>query len=217
MTISKPLDTPNVNIENFKHKNDSGVQRTIWTPGFSIKHPENLSLAITKEIPLDQIPSEFQEIYSRFYHLGFIDNAGHTCIFMANLLRRILRLHGIEAYTRQVIQYWENEDRGVTMNVGMGQEYLKENQVDTHVVVVSKGFVLDFARTELFHKYGPLNPKAFIGAWDDWENKYQDFGFHGKACWTSSYPRHPMIKHATYENKQEEIKWSKHYFKTYAF
>jgi hypothetical protein len=187
--------------------------------GFDIANPEDIGLAISEELERDKIPSQLLQIYARFYDLGWIRDYGTQCILMSSVLRRILKLHRMPARQEQVILYWENKRKGQHQITGGFKEMMVDpEQIDTHVVVISGDYILDFASKHLNHN-GLTNPVAFIASSDSkWSNNYQQFGYiHGEACWTPSKPAHPIIKHWRYEQKQKELKLSREYFKLYQF
>lgn len=194
------------------------LQRYGFTPGFYIKHPEEVSLGITTQIDRKDLPSKIEEVYLRFYNMGWIDDYGSQCILMSSVLRRILRLHGLNAYQRQYVMYWQREEKGQKATIGGFNKYVPEGHIDAHMAVHVDGYIVDFALTPIFEEWGVTAPRALI-AFDDpkYYEDWQDFGMHGKASWVPARPIHPIIRHWRYNQKQIEIDLSKEYFKKYQF
>jgi hypothetical protein len=194
------------------------LQRIGFTPGFYLKYPEEISLGFSSDVIQDELPSQIIEVYTRFYHLGWIDDYGSQCILMSSLLRRILRLHGLNAYQRQYVMYWEREEKGQKATIGGFNKYIPEGNIDAHVAVSVDNYIVDFALTPIYDEWGATAPRALIGADDSkYHADWQDFGSHGKASWVPARPVHPIIRHWRYEQKQFELDLSKEYFRKYQF
>lgn len=189
-----------------------------WNQAFHFRWPEDVNLGIAAEVDQEQMPSQFQEIFARFLKLGFIESYGDQCILMSCVLRRILRLHGFEAYARQYVLYWEKPEKGQELHIGGFDNMAPTGSIDAHMAVSVNGYILDFSGKPIMDRYGATAPRAFI-ALDEpkYFNDYQDFGMHGKACWTPARPQNPIIKHWRYNQKDIEIDLSKEYFSKYQF
>lgn len=194
------------------------IKRERWTPNFQIKFPEDWGLALEEGIR-DSIPSELLEIYTRFYKLGYIGSNGSQCVLMSSLLRRILRLHGFQTTTKQVILYYEHEEKQKYMTIGGHMFDTKPNEIDVHIVtIVDDKWLLDFAAMPISDTFGHVYPIAFIARSNIWTDEWQNFGnLHGKATWVRSHPVHPMIKHFKFENHDLEKQLTKQYFRQYEF
>lgn len=194
------------------------LNREKWTKNFRFDHLDEVGLALTQEVDREKIPNFMEEIYSRFWQLGLLDYAGSQCVLMSAVLRRILRLHGYNAFIRQYVLFWERPDRGYSVSVGNPNDDSPEGQLDAHVAVACEGFILDFSQTQMINQYGYSNPRAFIGLDDSkFHNDYQSFGDYGVACWTPARPANPIIKHWQFQQREEEIRIVKDYFKRYDF
>lgn len=194
--------------------------RQTWNPKFNITYPEDVSLAISQEVDrTSEVCQHVEEIYSRFYQSGMIDAHNHECILMSCVLRRILRLHGHQASIKQMILYYDRSAKGQVLSIGLPKNQLHAHEIDLHVVVVCEGLIIDFAASAVMSTFGVTAPRAFIASADSaWINEYQDLGeLHGKACWTPSFPTHPMLKHWRYAQKQQEIDLAKGYFEVFDF
>jgi len=189
-------------------KPPGGNYRHNWKPGFSLSYSGDVSLGL-----VNSAPSKFQEIYQRFYDLGFIYNHGNECVLMSYLLRRILTLHGFKAHVKQVILHWRNLPREKEEIIGGYQKYVPEDAIDSHYVVICNGFILDFSCYEIIRKHGAMSPRAFIGLDNE---EWQNFGqFHGEAHWMRSAPIHPLLKQLRYDQKQLELDLSRRYFRLF--
>lgn len=190
---------------NFRHN---------WKAGFNLKFSGDISLALEKNV---NVPSKFQEIYQRFYDLGFIYNHGYQCVLMSYLLRRILTLHGFKAHVKQVVLHWRNLAREKEEIIGGYQKFTPEDSIDAHYVVVCNGFILDFSCYEIIRKHGAMAPRAFIGLDNlNNNNKWQNFGeFHGEAMWTLNLPIHILLKSIRYEGRDIEHDLTRRYFRLF--
>lgn len=194
------------------------LQREPWNTAFRFSWPEDTNLGIESSIDRNKLPSQFEEIYDRFIKLGFIEQFGTHCVLMSSVLRRILRLHGYQAYTKQVVAYWNKEEKGQMATVGLPaySGASAENTIDAHMIVYCQGYVLDFALKPLCDAFGATAPKALIGL-DIKSDEYQDFGLMGNCAWIDVSPMHPIIKHWRYEQKVAEIDFTRQYFRKYQF
>lgn len=188
-----------------------------WTPNYNITHPEDSGLAIAKTVDKNtEIASKAQELYMRFFESGMIEHHNHECILMSSVLRRILKLHGHHAVMKQVILYYERPAKQQVLTMGAPKNTLAENEIDTHVVVECEGLILDFAGSIIYETFGYTAPRAFIAA--SGHNDYQDLGeLHGQACWTATYPAHPIIRHWRFQQKKKELELTRMYFERFRF
>lgn len=173
--------------------------------------PEDRSLATATQIK-DQIPSQYLEIFYRFCELGWSCNYGHMCIMQSCLLRRILRLHGFPASLKQVICQYENNRRGWQWIVGSPDIERRQSGIDTHMVVESGGFILDFGNNVISKKFGAIAPLAFIA-----ESKlgvWQDLDFYGKVKYISR-SAHLETRNQMYLCRNEVLDLCQQYFIRY--
>ena len=219
MIIQQQAEQMNRNITNPKERiGPTGLKRISWTPNFKYAEPRDWGLAIPTNIPQEEIPCELLEIWSRFFNIGFIHNYGAECVLMSKILRRILRLHGFEAYTRQVVFMFENDERGWRVQNGGEHQIVEEGTIDVHMVVVCNGWILDFAQQHMQKRFGMLAPIGFIGP-DDPDTYFGnmiDYGEVGNATWIPKRPLNDHVRHIVYNNKQEEMGASQEYFHYYA-
>lgn len=192
-------------------------KREGWDPNFRFRYYDDVGLGVNQDV-IDEVPSEFYELYNRFLHLGFIHEIGDSCVMMSCLLRRILRLHGFAASIKQVNGFFINSERNKKSTIGLKNTsgYQESGMIDAHVVCVCQGYVLDFALLPLHHKFGLTTPRAIIGL-DVESDDYQDVGNDNYMAWQTVKPQHPLIKHTIYEHKSHEIGFSKEYFRHYQF
>jgi hypothetical protein len=205
-------------VERIRGKRPDHLVRLGWNQAFFFKWPEDINLAISKEVDTNKMPSQFQEIFARFLNLGFIREYGNQCVLMSSVLRRVLRLHGFEAYARQYVLYWEKPDKGQELHIGGFDNMAETGEIDAHMAVAVGGYILDFSARPIMERFGATAPQAFIAVDDaKFNNDYQDFGLHGQACWTPARPLNPIIKHWRYNQKDLELDLSKEYFAKYQF
>ena len=181
--------------------------------------PEDIGLAIPANMNTEDIPDRLIELYLRFYHLGWINELGNSCVFMSSLLRRIMRLHGIEAQMKQVILYWRNDKKGYHLLIGNPREdgEIEQSKIDLHMVVKSGDWLLDFAASPLHFTYGYTAPRAIIIPWTkDMEKHYVDLGIGGKASYVENTLSHPKLANWRYTQRQDVLDFSKKYFEKYA-
>lgn len=201
--------------KRLEERND--VYRLNWVSNFRLDNPKDWGLALQTDT---EIPPYILEIYCRFFKLDYIWKYGSRCVFMSRLLRRIFRLHGYEAHTRQVVFTYEHPDRPAWgCQVGTPQQYIEGNELDVHQVCVVDKFLLDWAVLPVtFGRCGIQAPLAFISKSADTINYFdplQDFGDYGKANWLPRRPKNDMVKHWAYETQQEEHDVTKEYFRIY--
>ena len=201
----------------YKQKRDN------WASRSHVMYPEDIGLAIPLDMTVDDVPDKFLELYYRFYVNGYINNFGTSCVLQSALLRRIMKLHGLPATLKQVILYWKNDRKGQHMIVGHPHDIstiasAKETEIDTHMVVMSDGWILDFAASPLHYSYGYTAPRGIIMPWtDETSKKYIDLGIAGGASYIENKIPHPDLKYIRLSQKQDEIKFTKEYFERYAF
>lgn len=207
-------------IPDPKSEFESNNYRYDFTENFKINDNRDWALAVP-EGKIDDVPIYLLEIFVRFYHLEYIWKYGNQCVKMSSLLRRILRLHGYEAHTRQVILTYENKKRKWGCQVGSPQNFVNENELDVHMVVVCDGWLLDFSVVPyLWGTYGFQAPIAFIardpgGKNADWFSGLQDFENYGSASWLPRVPSNKLVKHWQEEQRPEVLNEVRNYFKIY--
>ena len=197
-----------------KSEHDPEFYRYHFVQNFEMPNNFDWGLAIPADT---EVPKHLLEIFVRFFKLDYLWRFGGRCIFMSNLLRRILRLHGYEAHTRQVILTYEHDTEDWGFQMGSPNNTFGADQLDVHMVVVCEGWILDFTvLPALWGRQGMRAPLAFI-AKDDIEGKFQmqNFGDYGRATWVPRRPRNDYVKHWTMENRDEEKQIAKEYFKIY--
>lgn len=208
----------NLSKEPVRKGRPDHLVREPWNHAFCFRWPEDVNLGISKEVNTSEMPSQFQEIFARFLRLGFIQEYGNQCVLMSAVLRRILRLHGFNAYARQYVLYWEKVDKGQQLHVGGFDNMAETGEIDAHMAVAVDGYILDFSTKPIMERFGATAPQALIGVDDSkFHNEYQDFGLHGQACWTPARPLNPIIKHWRYNQKDLELDLSREYFGKYQF
>lgn len=199
-------------FDNWKSKTGDGHKRYQFTPSFSIV-PEDYSLATDC---LADIPSVILETFSRFYRVGWIAEHGDKCFLMSHLLRRILRLHGVEAHVKQLSLAYEKKDRGWYCEIGGFSDRITAGEIDSHMVCLADGFILDLALLRPIHyEFGAMAPVACITKYDPEKfGEFVDTGFFGSFCYSPRSP-HPLTKHWVYEQRDHEKQLVQEYFKIY--
>jgi hypothetical protein len=173
--------------------------------------PEDRSLAVASQIK-EQLPSYYIEIWYRFCELGWAYDYGELCIMQSYLLKRILRLHGFPATLKQVVCQYENPTKGWLRIVGARDLNQTTSGIDTHVVVESAGYILDFANRHVNNVFGPLSPMAFIV--ENKNNVWQDLGFFGKVKYVGR-EQHAETKNQLYHCRNDSISLIQAYFYRY--
>lgn len=207
--------------ESFSNNPPDHLVRHEWNTAFNFKWPEDYGLGIETSIDRNKMPSQFQEIFFRFLNLGFIDQYGGNCVLLSSVLRRILRLHGFAAHTKQVICYWNNDEKGQKIKIGLANQNgalpaPAGNNVDLHMVTVCDGYVLDFSLKPVQSTFGYIAPRALIGL-DQISDEFQYFGISSEAAWVDVNPQNPIIKHLKLEQYDIERAMTKEYFRVYQF
>lgn len=125
--------------------------------------PEDWGLAVCSDYAKSGA-WEYQQLWQRFVNMGWAEQHGHKCLFTSYLLRRIMRIHGFPAAVKQVWMQYQKPERGWSTTVGRPGDDTPGDQlsIDTHAVVVSDGWILDFSQINIHRGYGQLAPKAFI-------------------------------------------------------
>lgn len=205
-------------MNNAKNKfGPEGIYRIDFDKNFRLEDPKDWGLGIPKSVPQEKIPAHFIELYSRFYSRGYIHSLGNKCVLMSQLLRRIMRLHGFEAHTRQVVFMYEHPERGWKLQMGGEDNFVGENMVDVHQVVVSGEWILDFSLNVLTRNYGLQTPLAMIGRNDTSTvfGPLQRFGTYGNATWIPRRPYNDYVRHLIYEHRNTELEYTEDYFNHY--
>lgn len=207
--------------ESFSNNPPEHLVRHGWDTSFNFSWPEDYGLGIESSIDRSKMPSQFQEIFLRFVNLGFIDEYGGSCVLMSAVLRRILRLHGFAAHTKQAICYWNNEGKGQKVKVGLANQHgplpgPSGAAVDLHMITTCEGYVLDFSLKPVQSIFGYIAPRALIGL-DRISDEYQDFGIGGEAAWVDVKPQNPIVKHLRLEQRDIEHALTRDYFRVYQF
>lgn len=173
---------------------------------------EDVWLALS--IPQEQIPQHFLVLYARFMDLGWIEKYGGTCIFMAELLRRILKIHGFPAHFREYTRFYQNKNRGWYNRTGLNNpdDVVPATGISTHAVCVSDGYILDWAGIDtIYRQFGAMSPWAFIGQDNE---EWQALKAHGEVKWQ---PRkeHRLTRNDKWFGRQEIIECLRRYFWRY--
>lgn len=200
--LSQYRKKPYKELEDFQHK--------------VVFDPEDYGLAIQEDIDFATMDHKILQVFARFHNDGIIHNNGDKCFFMSLLLRRILRLHGIEAHVRQVIHFYSNLDRGWQQIIGEPMNITHSGVIDSHMVVVTKNYILDWAVIKPIHwAFGMKAPLAFIGKNDEslWDEE-QKFKNYGSVVWQRRR-EHRDTKNLIFENKDGVIDFTKEYFNKY--
>ena len=179
-------------------------------------NPLDYALGVHTDFDLYSMDQRILEIFTRFWNLGFIHEHGNKCFFMSYLLRRILRLHGIEAHVKQVTFYYHHDGNGWKQVVGEPMNITHGGSVDSHCVVVAGEYLLDFSLLfPLHYAFGVRAPVAIIGKFTgDNNDTEQDFGELGKGIYTLRRP-HSHTKHIIYEEREGILDQTRKYFNWY--
>ena len=173
---------------------------------------EDLCLAIS--LPQEDIPHYLMVLYARFMYMGWIEKYGGECIFMSELIRRILRIHGFPAVFKEYKRTYAKKDRGWYMTTGFEDpdHIVPVTSIATHAVCVSDGYILDWAAIDNIHRnFGALSPWAFIGKDNsDW----QELKIHGEIRWQPRFS-HRLVKNEKFIARQEIIDCTRQYFRRY--
>lgn len=144
---------------------------------------QDWSLAIGSTVT--NIDPRILEVYTRFWHLGWLDNYGNQCFLISEVLRRILRIHGIETHLQEVIFDFTHPKKQWYQRVGSPMEITHGGVVDTHRVVTTPDLILDWAhRDSIYRPCGAMSPRGFIVDKSLYKEE-QDLGFFGRGKWTA--------------------------------
>jgi len=189
-----------------------------WSSRTPIDYPEDIGLAIPSNMSPDDIPDHFIDLYLRFYSSNYINQLGASCILQSHLLRRIMRLHKIDASVKQVVMYWRNDKKGHNVVMGNPHENLGEGEIDVHMVVKSENWLLDFACSKLHYRFGYTAPRGIIVPWTkELSKNYVDLGIGGKVSYVENNIPHPKIKNVRLAQREDELKFTREYFERYDF
>jgi hypothetical protein len=172
--------------------------------------PLDYSLSIADSIVNDDLDYRIPFIYCRLYEMDFPLYVGNQCILASCIVRRILRLHGIEAHIKQYKIEIKNDNRGWDWRAGWS-ETVPGGQIATHQVVVTPDLIIDFSQLPFHKRFGASAPKGFIvRRQDGWQN--------AKNCRVRYTERenHIATKNLIWDQKETEMRWVKHYFNTYS-
>jgi hypothetical protein len=174
--------------------------------------PQDWSLAVAQDVaPVD--PKIF-EVYKRFYDLGWLDQYGDQCFLISGLLRRILRVHGIEAHCKEMIMNYSHSKKHWNQQIGAPMKITHGGFVDTHRVVVTKDHIIDWAhRDSIYRPCGAMSPRGFIADRHKLKQE-QDFGFFGRGKWVNRTD-HDGSRNINYLIRDNELNLAKQYFETY--
>lgn len=190
--------------------------RHTWVENFEMKVPQDWGLAIEKGI---EVPQYITELWARFYKLDYIWKYGGRCVFMSNLLKKILRLHGYEAHTRQVILTWEHPDRpSWGCQVGASGVTGSRDELDVHQVCVVGDYILDWSVIPVtWNRCGVQSPLGFVAKMGNgsYFEKLHDFEQYGLAGWMPRRPKNDFVKHWRLEMDDELRQEIKSYFQIY--
>lgn len=178
--------------------------------------PADYALGVSKSIDINTMDQRLLQVYVRFWNEGYIHRHGDKCFFMSHLLRRILRLHGIEAHVKQVTLFYSHKDKGWRQVVGEPMNITHGGSVDSHCVVITDKYLLDFSLLTPIHWAMSVQaPAALIGKSTHLDNDVeQDFGKMGQAIYTVRRP-HRHTKHIVYEEREGVLEYTKKYFEKY--
>ena len=109
---------------------------------------DNTDYSLAISLDINDIDPRILEIYTRFWNLGWLDNFGNQCFLMSDVLRKILRLHGIEAHTQEAIFDYTHPKKQWYQRIGAPMEFAHGGMIDTHRVVVTKNLILDWAHRD---------------------------------------------------------------------
>lgn len=172
--------------------------------------PEDRSLAIA-----GTPPAELCEIWYRFVEFNWHINHSSACIFNSYLLRRILKMHSFSCAVKQVVGYYHNPKRNWTFEVGNiaeNKDAIVTGEIDTHAVVISNGWILDFSMYRLYQKFGNTAPQAIIVPEE--YDKWHDIGITGHIMYKTR-DVHPDTKNELLTFKTGILESSQQYFHFY--
>jgi len=167
--------------------------------------PEDFSLAIGTDI--QDLDYRLSYVWTRMYHMDMLYNIGNQCILLSNILRRILRLHGIEAHVKQYEVDIKHKTRDWKAKVGHN-DHTQGGMIATHQVVVTPKWILDFAQLPFQKRFGATAPRGFI------VNRTPDVWHEASNCLVRYKERsnHPATMNVVYNCRDAEKYWVKNYF-----
>jgi hypothetical protein len=187
------------------------VETITWEGSFSI-NPEDRSLAVVTKQPddIDATPDRFLELWYRFQLNGLDVSLGDKCMAMSYLLRKIMVLHGFKATVQQVVSEYRHPTRRWANITGSERG---TGQLNTHAVVLSKGWILDFAQLPLYKNFGAMAPKAVVSRakFDTW----QDLGFFGQIRYSLRPVEHPETRNQRILQRNALTEMVQSYFLVY--
>lgn len=172
--------------------------------------PADYSLAIGTTVT--DLDYRLPYVYCRLYTMDTLYEIGNQCILLSQVLRRILRLHGIEAHVKQYEVDIRNKTKGWNAKVGYN-DHEQGGMIATHQVVVTPKWILDFAQLPFQKRFGATAPRGVI------VNKETDV-WHSVGNCEIRYrerPTHPATKNVVYDSREQEKWWTKRYFDLFNF
>lgn len=169
--------------------------------------PQDWSLAVCGDVDYRLVA-----IFTRLYYLNYLQDFGDQCVLIANVARRIIRLHGIEAHCQDAIMHFRHTERDWRQVVGAPENITHGGVIDTHRIVVTPMHIIDFAHRDSIHRtFGARAPRGFIvpRKYDFWHNTLM-----GDAKYVER-DAHPMVKNITYQQRDQEKDLVSRYFDTY--
>lgn len=187
------------------------VETVTWEGSFSI-NPEDRSLAVVTKQPndMDSTPDRYLELWYRFQINGLDETLGDKCIAMSYLLRKIMVLHGFKATVQQVVAEYRHPDRRWANITGSERG---AGELNTHAVVVTNGWILDFAQLPLYKHFGAMAPKAIVARSNF--NTWQDLGFFGQVRYISRPIEHAETKNQRIQQRDTISEITRSYFSLY--
>jgi len=171
--------------------------------------PEDYSLAVGKDVV--NLDYRLVTVYCRMYQMDMLYEIGNQCILLSQILRRILRLHGIEAHIKQYEVDIKHPTKGWNAKVGHN-DHEQGGMVATHQVVVTPEWILDFAQLPFQKRFGATAPRGFI------LNRQADV-WHDAGPVKVRYrerPNHFATKNIVFDSRENEKWWTKKYFDLFA-
>ena len=171
--------------------------------------PDDYSLAVGKDVV--DLDYRLVTVYCRMYQMDMLYEIGNQCILLSQILRRILKLHGIEAHVKQYEVDIKHPTKGWNAKVGYN-DHEQGGMVATHQVVVTPKWILDFAQLPFQKRFGATAPRGFI------VNRQAD-------VWQDAGPvkvryrereNHFATKNIVFDSRENEKWWTKRYFDLFA-
>jgi hypothetical protein len=186
---------------------------TDFTPDFNENFdPQDWSLAVAEHLPA--VDPRILEVYKRFYEMGWLDNYGDQCFLLSGVVRRILRIHGIEAHIKEMIVNYSHSKKQWNQQIGAPMKITHGGYVDTHRLVVTKDIIIDWAhRDSIYRPCGAMSPRGFI-ADRNMLREEQQFGFFGRAKWALR-EGHQGSQNINFLLRSSELNLTREYFEKY--